>query len=184
MHMKNVKDLSTECANKLFRYDRNTGQLRWRLRHDVPEGVNRRFVGQIAGSRHTCTAGKSYIQVRVNNRLYYAHRIIWVINNGEIPDGMQIDHINGDGLDNSLKNLRLVTNSQNKRNQRRLSTNTSGRTGVYFDKRRNSYCAAGFLGDKKIHLGSGLSFDEACKKREAFEIEHGFHKNHGEVRPL
>lgn len=44
------------------------------------------------------------------------HRFIWEAFNGEIPEGMEIDHINTNRSDNRLENLRLVSSSENKRN--------------------------------------------------------------------
>jgi hypothetical protein len=45
-----------------------------------------------------------------------AHRVVWEAFNGEIPQGMEIDHINTDRGDNRLCNLRLVTSKENKNN--------------------------------------------------------------------
>lgn len=45
------------------------------------------------------------------------HIIKWIFFNGEIPDGMEIDHINGDKQDNRLENLRCVTHPENCNNE-------------------------------------------------------------------
>ena len=56
-----------------------------------------------------------------NRRTLYLHRAIM----GEL-DGLQVDHINGNGLDNRRANLRLATGSQNQHNRRISRRNTSG----------------------------------------------------------
>lgn len=57
------------------------------------------------------------------------HRVI-----SSPPVGMFVDHINHDGLDNRLENLRICTHSDNNHNQRVPINNTSGITGVFFNK--------------------------------------------------
>lgn len=53
------------------------------------------------------------------------HRAIWLFVHGFIPDGMDLDHINGDRTDNRIANLRLVTPKENKANAIRLGTSAS-----------------------------------------------------------
>lgn len=60
------------------------------------------------------------------------HRVIWQIVNGPIPDGMVIDHMDGNPLNNSIGNLRVVSNAQNSRNTKMYSSNISGKSGVCF----------------------------------------------------
>lgn len=57
-----------------------------------------------------------YIRVRILGKEYRAHRIIWTMFNGEIPEGLLIDHIDGNVANNSISNLRLATRQQNKAN--------------------------------------------------------------------
>jgi hypothetical protein len=45
------------------------------------------------------------------------HRLVWIAANGEIPAGVEIDHLNRDVSDNRIDNLRLVTHSENLRNR-------------------------------------------------------------------
>lgn len=48
---------------------------------------------------------------------FQRHRVIWFYFNGEIPKGMQIDHISGDKSDNRLENLRCVSPFENTHNE-------------------------------------------------------------------
>ena len=57
-----------------------------------------------------------YIRVRVDGKEYRAHRVIWEMFNGPIPEGMLIDHIDRDVYNNRIENLRLVTRQQNNAN--------------------------------------------------------------------
>jgi len=98
---------------ELFDYEPETGLLRWKVSRS-----SRIKVGQVAGSvsvRHACR----YRQVRVGRKSLYAHRVIYELVLGHaIPAGFEIDHVNGDGLDNRWANLRLATRSQNMGNTR------------------------------------------------------------------
>lgn len=57
-----------------------------------------------------------YMYVHVQGHFVLMHRFIWEAFFGEIPKGLQIDHINTDRFDNRIENLRLVTDKQNKNN--------------------------------------------------------------------
>lgn len=174
--MQVFKSLDPDYARQRFEYDPATGHLIWK-----PARCSR-VAGKVAGHRHTCTVGKTYIQVRVDDVLHYAHRIVWVMMRGPIPPGMQVDHINGDGADNRLENLRCVTASENKRNQRRLVNNTSGFTGVYRSGKR--FMARVWVSGQFLSLGSADTAEQAYEIRQAFNRENGFHENHGSDRPL
>ena len=58
-----------------------------------------------------------YKVINFNGRTYQASHIIWEAFNGEIPDGMEIDHINTVRNDNRLENLRVVTHKENCNNE-------------------------------------------------------------------
>jgi uncharacterized HNH endonuclease L245 len=57
-----------------------------------------------------------YIRHRMGDTTYSAHLLVWEVFKGGIPQGMVIDHIDGNRANNSLDNLRLVTQSENMRN--------------------------------------------------------------------
>lgn len=78
------------------------------------------------------------------------------------PDGAQVDHKSGDGLDNRRANLRVATTSQNGCNQRIRSDNASGFKGVTFNKARGKWHARIQLNGKQRHLGSFANLNDAA----------------------
>jgi len=62
-----------------------------------------------------CPAG--YFQTRIRNRTVYVHSLVFEAFVGPVPDGYEIDHINTDRSDNRLENLRVVTHTDNMRNE-------------------------------------------------------------------
>lgn len=96
----------------------------------------------------------------------YLHREIM-----NAPPGMQVDHINGDGLDCRRANMRLATNAENGQNRIKRVHNTSGFKGVRLDKRRKKWSARIWVNNKEIHLGmfeiieeAARAYDEAARK--------------------
>ena len=71
----------------------------------------------------------------------FLHRIIWESFNGQVPFGMDIDHINGNRLDNRLANLRVATRTENALNRQCANRNSkTGVRGVYFHKSSGCWC--------------------------------------------
>lgn len=97
----------------------------------------------------------------------YAYRSQWVSGENrsvEIPmhhvvmgcggEGKEVDHINGDGLDNRKENLRFVTRAQNNWNQKSRKFTSSKYKGVGWNKRRKYWESYIQVDNKKHHLGS------------------------------
>ena len=64
-----------------------------------------------------CKNGSTgYRQVGIATKIYHVHRLVVETFIGEIPDGMEVDHLDRDRSNNALDNLRIVTHSQNNRN--------------------------------------------------------------------
>jgi hypothetical protein len=111
---------------------------------------------------------KNFYAVRLNkNKIVKMHREI--MNN---PVGVFVDHINGDGLDNRKKNLRIATRTQNQCNRKKTSAITSSKyKGVHLCRKRNKYRAIIGCSGKRIFLGyfdnetdAAKAYDEAAKK--------------------
>ena len=62
--------------------------------------------------------------------------------------------------------------------------NTSGVTGVYWNKKDKRWQVSIKVGSKRGYIGQYKTLEEARTARLSAEREHGFHENHGQVRPL
>jgi hypothetical protein len=138
--LTNFKAIPENVA-EFFHYQ--DGKLFWR----VSRGAAR------AGDEAGCLKSDGYIHIKINGESYVAHRIIWVLHYGEIPSGLQIDHINGDRADNRIENLRLATHTENSRNQKINKDNSCGLKGVSFNKSREKYSSQIQVNGKQKFLG-------------------------------
>lgn len=90
------------------------------------------------------------------------------------PKGMEIDHVNHDGLDNQKKNLKICTHAENMQNQKILrKSNTIGLRGVYFDKRNQTkkWFAKIQRGGTQISLGTFYTKEEASEAYNKKSLE-------------
>lgn len=94
------------------------------------------------------------------------HRIVMHAQPGQV-----VDHINKDRADNRKQNLRCCSRSENVRNRGLCSTNTSGVTGVFFDKSRNKWVANITHEHKRILLGRFSNKEDAIAARLTKEAE-------------
>ena len=102
-----------------------------------------------------------YLHTRLFEADHLLHRLAYFYVNGVFPQN-QIDHINGIRTDNRFSNLRSVTNKENSHNRQRLNKNNStGLSGVLFDKARGLFRASIQIDGKSKHLGRFKSKEEA-----------------------
>lgn len=90
----------------------------------------------------------------------------------------EIDHINGNGLDNRKSNLRVSTHSQNKRNSKKYISNKAGYKGVYKPKKKNHYRAQISIDGKTRQIGCFKTPEEAASayNKYVLKIEPKFAK--------
>ena len=178
-------DVPADTLARLLRYDPTTGALHWKARttdlfpHSLmPEAQCKTFNKQFAGKEALTAASKGYRVGRLFNRMVQAHRVAFALHHGRWPTG-QVDHIDGNPLNNTASNLREVTNAENHKNERRPKSNTSGIAGV--GRHGSRWRAHIKVNYRQMHLGLFDTRGEAAAARKAAEFKLGFHVNHGRV---
>ena len=169
--------ITQKRLKELLFYSPETGLFTWKVSRG---GV---APGQIAGHKMLMNSGKSYIGIRIDKVRYLAHRLAFLYMDGKFPDN-ETDHEDGDGTNNKWLNIREATALDNARNHRKQSNNTSGVTGVLWDKERGRWKAMIWEYNKPIFLGRFDDFNDAVAARNFAVKEYGFHENHGTERPL
>ena len=159
---QNPLPIDQELIKSILDYDPTSGEFRW---------INS---GKKAGCTHKSSG---YRHIKINSVTYQAHRIAWCYMNCDTP--MSIDHINGDKSDNRIENLRVVTDSENQKNQKKYRTNNSGFTGVHWHSFSNKWRADITVNRKKKTIGYFDCKQDAIAARKIASVENGFHANHG-----
>jgi hypothetical protein len=178
MALKTLPD--REYVRECLDYDPATGIFRWKERplahfQDARShrAANTRRTGNIAGT----ILGNGYLGIRIDGETYRAHRLAFLLVHGEpVPD--EIDHRNGDRLDNWINNLREATRSLNNANAKTRKNSTSGIKGVFrFPDGR--YRANISHGGKNHYLGTFDTIEQAAAARnEAAERIYGDFARH------
>lgn len=173
---------------KYFYYD-ETSRTGLRRVKDWVSGRNYNVVRARKGDECGTPHGPHYT-VYAEGKTHPAHIVVWELAYGGIPDGMVVDHIDGNGHNNKIENLRVVTHRTNMRNSKKHSRNKSGVTGVFLT---NGYWTAqwtdeaGKKRDKKFSVnfrGYSEAFRLACehRKRMIEEVNSrgaGYTERHG-----
>ncbi len=157
-------------------YDPITGEF-YRTKKIIPKS------GRVVEcwKKVTGTNNRGYVWVNLFGDMYLAHRLAFLYVLGRHPEN-EVDHINGDRLDNRWDNLRECSPFENSRNQGIRKDNTSGVRGVTFWKNtrgKKPWVARISHQGERILIGNFETFEEAVAARKNAEREYGYHKNHG-----
>lgn len=174
---KGIKEIpSQEYLRECFEY--RDGWLFWKRRpveHFVTADACNKWGNKMAGKRagHISSDGK-YIKITLGKTDFYAQRIIWTWHYGVIPPGMEMDHIDGNGLNNKIENLRLATVGQNMANRGVWKTKKSKLPkGVTLDK-YGRFRARVVKNRKTFVIGYYHTPEEASKAyQESANLFHG-----------
>lgn len=166
-----MSDLTYEYVNSIIKYDSLNG-LFFRKDCKIKRFINKQ-VGKSYNNGH-----HDYVRISIDGKYHIAHRLAWLLYYGKWPEN-QIDHIDGNGLNNKISNLRDVSCSINGKNRKINMNNTSGRGGVHFNKRYERFQATAMSENKRHFLGYYNTFEEACDKLKDFHSTKEFTERHG-----
>lgn len=166
--------LTQEYLKSILNYNPETGIFTYLYRPNARKCWNSRCANKPAGIK----GNHGYIAISIQNKKYLAHRLAVIYLGMDLSNGSEVDHINGRRDDNRKSNLRVVNSQGNSKNMKRSSNNTSGRTGVYWDKINSKWLVMAHSGNKQHYAGRFKNKDDAIKAREDLELKLGFHKNH------
>jgi len=142
MHTDQIKDI--------LHYDPGTGAFTWKVDRNQKA---------VAGSEAGHVTDRGYRYIEVNGKSVRAHRLAFFFQTGKWPP-FEVDHINGDKLDNRWDNLRLTDRRKNMQNQRRAhSRNSSGFLGV--SRNNDQWRARIRVNGKSKHVGYYSTPEEA-----------------------
>jgi hypothetical protein len=156
-------ELTQELVRELFDYHED-GHLVWKN----DRGSNK-LKNTIAGY---FDSSRNYFVVKINDRRYQLHRIIYFWHNGVLSK--IIDHKDGNPKNNKIENLREANSHQNAWNSSKSKSNTSGYKGVFWHSKMKKWTSSICFHRKLIWLGVFKTPEEAHEayKNAALEL-HG-----------
>jgi hypothetical protein len=142
-----------DLLNRLH-YNTETGKFTWE-------------VGQLSGreaGHYATTRGKRYIRLRFNGDLIMAHVLVWFYINKTWPES-ELDHINGDGTDNRIANLRISNRLKN--NSNTTKRKDSKEYPNIFTTPKGRFSPAARFNNTLYCLGTYKTLEEAIVVRDA-----------------
>lgn len=158
------KKLTQKRLKELLHYDPETGVF--------SNNINRSSRA-LKGLKTGTDNGRGYIKIKINKKMYYAHRLAWLYKYGYSPEN-EIDHINRNKSDNRLCNLRHVSRVCNSQNSSISIRNKTGVTGVSFHKKAKKWIVQVRNNNNSVYVGIFDNFVNAVYSRWEAEKKYGY----------
>ena len=125
--------MTQKKLKELYAYDEIQGVLTNRYTRS-----SRALKGGVVGSLNN----HGYMRTSIDGKQYKVHRLIWTYMKGEVLTSSDvIDHIDHNKANNRWSNLRKGTHADNSQNRGKSKNNTSGYTGVHWNKKIKKWTA-------------------------------------------
>ena len=142
-------------------------------------GYYNRFAAGDLASFYVASNGYMVIQTPRQRNITRKSHIIWLLHGNQLKVNHVIDHIDGNAVNDSIDNLRLIPYELNNRNRAKRSDNTSGVTGICWSKGKRKYVIAKTVGNTRIvkstpNWSEALIILEELKQLDStYTIRHG-----------
>lgn len=156
---QDVVMINKDFVDKHMTVKPETGEVFWKRRSGAIPGSS--AVHELGVKSR---GGMTYKTLSVGRKKWLLHRFIFSYVNGGIPNGMVIDHIDGDTSNNVISNLRMCSTAESSFNKGMFKNNTSGFKGVYWDKINKKWMAYITLNGKMRNLGRFSNINEAAER--------------------
>lgn len=150
-------EIGKDLIDSFLNYDPDGGQFTWKVSSGTVKA------GAVAGT----VTKNGYLKISICGKSYRAHRLAWIIMNGNSPSD-QLDHIDGNRLNNSISNLRECSNLQNGQNKRSKPGSSSKYLGVHWNSRIMKWQASIKINGVSKYLGV---FDDEEDAYSAYKSE-------------
>ena len=111
-----------------------------------------------------------YVTTKIDGKVFSLHRFLM-----NPPDGYEIDHIDGDRLNNRRANLRVVTQLQNSQNK--PTSGATGHRGVFWEEKKNLYRVIVVREGKRYSGGRHRNLEDAIARAKELRAELFTHHN-------
>lgn len=149
----------------LFLFDKASGKVFWRN----PPKNHPRLIGKESGGPVIGTTGKGYWKISIRGKKFSRSRLMFYFSNGFWPD--QVDHIDGNSLNDSISNLRAATQTQNAWNHKKRGRKINLPMGVR-NLSSGRFSARIIVNHKTIYLGSFETPEEAHLAYKKARLHH------------
>lgn len=161
--------LTQARLKEVLHYDPSSGVFTWMMP---------KMLGKPVGNIFKKDDSPAYLRIKVDQKLYQAHRLVWLYVTGEFPNG-PLDHKDGDGLNNRFGNLRECTTLKNSYNAKLSKNNTSGYKNVFWVKAANKWRVIFRVNKKSKAFGSFDNIQDAAERAKQVRTElHGEFARH------
>lgn len=174
--MPDEKSISVEFLWECFTPDFDTGSLTWRKRpdnHFTSARSAKTSNGNNAGLEAGTLNKRGYMRVKIGQRIYPKHRIIYSMFVGRWYDGV-LDHLNRKRDDNRICNLVESSPEENSKNLSLSKRNKSGCSGVTFNNQKDKWEVRFRVNGSPKRFGYFINLEDALKVAEKERCTAGY----------